>query len=328
LFVQYYSSFPSLNTTCLGFIQAPYTEDEKLMKEPSDNRNQAEDPLYFGGHIVAFIDILGQSSSLANLNKIDWWKFDHKTIKALKETYGIVMRFRELFDDYLTTFSNSTAIDEIHMETASKTEQLEIWNQYANTKIMIKYISDSVMMTFPLIITNGLFPLKGIYNALVACSSSMIASLNYKFAIRGAIEIGPCIFDFRSTEVYGSALNDAIRYEKVADWPRIIIGPRLVGYLEYCTELLQDSIANKINSATARQCLTIIAKDDSGNYFLDYLASDFSELWDLCNAHQIIEGALLFIDEQIKKFQNDDKIRSKYNNLRDYFKLRIGMRHA
>ncbi len=99
----------------------------------------------------------------------------------------------------------------------------------------------------------------------------MLVSLNYKFAVRGGIEIGPCIFNSESQEVYGSALNDAVRYEKEADWIRILIGPELVRYLNECVNLPPSSITYQINCQTALRCLTLITQDESGRYFLDYL---------------------------------------------------------
>jgi hypothetical protein len=188
---------------------------------------KSEDKLYFGGHLVAFLDILGQSDKLAELKKHEWWNIDENTISSLQNTYGRVLKFRKIFNGFLAKFCKPSALDAVFQEI-SDPDELKLWNQFSQERILTKGISDSLIMTLPLLLTNGLAPLKSIYGVLGACGSSMLASLNYNFAFRGGIEIGPCIFDQRSSEVYGSALNDAVRYEKEADWPRIVVGSALI----------------------------------------------------------------------------------------------------
>ncbi len=48
--------------------------------------------LYFGGHLVAFLDILGQSERLANLKQNKWWELQEPTKIVLRETYGRVYK--------------------------------------------------------------------------------------------------------------------------------------------------------------------------------------------------------------------------------------------
>lgn len=280
-----------------------------------------EDKLYFGGHLVAFVDILGQSAKLSKLKKIKWWESDQETVPALQDTYGRVLKFRKIFNGFLSKFCKPSVLDNVFQEILDP-DQMKVWNQFGQSRILTKGISDSLIMTLPLFLTNGLAPLKSIYGVLGACASSMLVSLNCQFAFRGAVEIGPCIFDTRSNEVYGSALNDAVRYEKDADWPRIIVGPALVNYLEECTKLPNKSPAYKINAALARRCLSVISKDESDIFFVDYLGKEF-EFQALENTDKIIDGALKFVDSQIRKFEKDSKIGAKYIKLKKYFESRI-----
>jgi len=241
-----------------------------------------EDKLYFGGHIVAFIDILGQSAKLSKLKKSKWWEFNQETLTALQETYWRVLRFREIFNGFLSRFCRPSVLDTIFQELSDPSKQ-ETWNHFDQSRILVKGMSDSLVITFPLKVTNGLIPVKSIYGVLVACASSMLVSLNYRFAIRGAVEIGPCVYDPRSYEVYGSALNDSVYYEKEADWPRILVGAELVKYLEECTNLPKEPIAFSINSAEAHQCLSLLAQDAASLYYIDYLGTGFKKLSALKN---------------------------------------------
>ncbi len=279
-----------------------------------------EDKLYFGGHLVAFVDILGQSAKLSKLKKIKWWEFDQETISALQDTYGRVLKFREIFNDFLSKFCKPSVLDNVFQEI-SDPNQMKVWNQFGQSRILTKGISDSIIMTLPLLITNDLIPLKSIYGVLGSCASSILGSLNRKFAVRGAVEIGPCVFNPKSNEVYGSALNDSIRYEKEADWPRILIGPELVNYLKACMKLPQEPIANRINSSLAASCLSLISQDSSGKFFVDYLGSSFRNL-NIKNTDQLINGAVQFVDSQIELYKENEKIHSKYIKLKNYFESR------
>jgi hypothetical protein len=274
--------------------------------------------LYFGGHLVAFIDILGQSDRLEKIKDTRWWEIQEPTRVALRETYGRVRKFRKTFSSFLTSFVKTSPFDEAFRYILGG-EELRIWDQFGPNRIMTKGLSDSFILNFPLIASNELLPLKSVYGVFGACASSMLYSLNYGFAVRGAIEIGPCIFDSTTDEVYGTALSDAVKYEKQANWPRILIGPNLIAYLKKCLELSHETIINQVNTSDAELCLKIVSRDKVGLNFLDYLAPDLLVLFKPENKDKIIEGAVTFIKRQIIEHKERPIIKYKYEMLRAYF---------
>jgi hypothetical protein len=283
---------------------------------------ESEDKIYYGGHLVAFLDILGQSTNLDDMKKGQWWKVDKDTITSLQNSYGRVLKFREIFNRFLSKFCKPSKLD-VAFQKISDPDQLKLWNQFGEKRILTKGISDSVIMTLPLFVTNGLAPMKSIYGVLGACGSSMLISLNYKFALRGAVEIGPCIYDTNSNEVYGSALNDAVKYEKEADWPRVVVGQAIVDYLNQSTELPTTPIVNQINASTAQKCLSLISQDENGIYFVDYLGKGFEDLFALQNTDKVIDGALHYINMQLSAHGPYCKIYDKYSKLKNYFESRL-----
>ena len=281
-----------------------------------------KDELYFGGHLVAFLDILGQSANLSGLKKTKWWELDKGTISALQDTYGRVLRFRKIFNGFLLKFCRPSVLDSV-FEAAASPEQLNVWNPFDQSRILKNDISDSIIMILPLMLTSGLAPLKSIYGVLGACASSMLASLNYSFAFRGAVEIGPCVFDPRTNEVYGSALNDVVRYEKEACWPRVIVGPELLNYLVSCTKLPEEPVSNRINKSTAQLCLSLITKDDSEVHFIDFMGDGFKQLQKHEDTDKMFEGASKFINSQIQHYGSTHHIGSKYSKLKEYFEPKL-----
>lgn len=276
--------------------------------------------LYFGGHLVAYLDILGQSERLASLKQNNWWELQEPTKNILRETYGTVYKLRKIFEDFLASFVNPTPLD-YALKHSLGGDELDIWNQFGHDRISSRFISDSIILTFPLVPSHDLIPLKSVYGVLAVCAVSMLASLNYRFAIRGAIEIGPCVFNKDTNEVYGTALSDACQYEKdVADWPRILIGPELMSFLHKCTQLPQDTV-NQINVNTAKRCLKLISKGEDDVYSIDYLSPNFSEFYGSSNIDKDkhIEGAVSFIKTQIESYGDKPAIRTKYEKLKAYF---------
>jgi hypothetical protein len=271
---------------------------------------------YYGGHLVAFIDILGQSRQLDSFKKIEWWKLNDNTKAILKETYGKILNFRKIFKENLEGFTKQSELDTIIQKSVDP-HQTANWNHFNENRILLKSSSDALILTFPLHIINGFIPLKSIFGVLGACTTGMLASLNYKFAIRGAIEIGPCVFDTECNEVYGSALNDAVKYEKKADWPRIIIGTQFIQYLEQCSNLPNDTKINKLNIALAKKCLSGIEKD-TDNYYLSFLSKVFYEDFDNRKYRYLVDNAVTFIEEQLEKYKHNKKIYSKYTKLKNY----------
>jgi hypothetical protein len=278
--------------------------------------------IYYGGHLVAFIDVLGQSCKLDKLKQIEWWKLTDETQSILRSTYGRVLLFRKLFKNFITSFSKESVLDKI-FQTIFEPKGESSWDHYGEKRILFSPISDSIILTFPLNLHNGLLPLKSIFGVFSACASSMLLSLNSEFAVRGAIEIGPCIYDSTSNEVYGSALSDAVKYEKDANWPRILVGPELVKYLEDCKKLPSGHTVNQLNIGTAELCLSGLAKDEDGSYFLDFLSGVYFKHTDSNKYQVMVDKALSFIKRQIERFDEKPTIQQKYVKLQEYFSKSI-----
>ncbi|MFA4915649.1 MAG: hypothetical protein WC560_03125 [Syntrophales bacterium] len=285
------------------------------MKETT--ANDKSNDLYFGGHLVAFIHILGRSRHLTKLQEKRQWECRELTIAAFRETYGKIIKFRRFFSDFLSEFTKPSPLDDALRHVLGG-EELKVCEHIGSNRTLNRSLSDSLILTFPLIGSNGLFPLNSIYGVLAACAASILMAFNYGFAVRGAIEIGPCLFDITTNEVYGTALSGAVRSEKEADWPRILVGPELVVYLRECLELPQGSTINQLNSSSAALCLKVVSRVDDGLYFLDYLSPEFTDLWPLPNIDMAVQGAVKFIKSQIS--ENDStKVKNKYEMLKAYF---------
>jgi hypothetical protein len=121
--------------------------------------DKQDDNLYFNGHLVAFIDMLGQSDKLARLGETRWWELQDSTKAILRETYGKVHRLRTIFSDFISAFVKISPLDDIFRHTLGG-EELKKWDQFGPDRILHKGLSDSLVLTFPLVPSNCLLPLK------------------------------------------------------------------------------------------------------------------------------------------------------------------------
>lgn len=279
-----------------------------------------EDKLIFGGHLVAFIDILGQSHQLKELYKIKWWE-DRMGVKdILSSTYGSVLKLRKDMSTIIETFSKPSTEEQLGQVIPQ--EIRNVYNKATKTKIITQNVSDSIILTVQLQIIDSIIPLRSVFGVLGGIGISMMTALNRGFCFRAGIEFGPCVFDKNSNEVYGSALSESVSYEKKADCPRIIVGDHLFEYLNDFSNLKEGSELYNINAAIAKRCLSIVSKDQDGLYCVDYLGKRFKETLGSVDSSPMIKGAIQFITKQIDEHKSDPKIHGKYLKLKNYFESR------
>jgi hypothetical protein len=274
--------------------------------------------LIFGAHLVAFIDILGQSRNLKQFYKIKWWEDRKRVIDILSSTYGNVLKLRSDINNFVESFPPPSA------EKLGRNIPRPISDKYikAAKKILIQNVSDSIILTVQLQITDGIIPLRSVFGVLGGIGISMMTSLNNGYCFRAGIEFGPCIFNQSSGEVYGSALSESVAYEKRADYPRIIVGNHLNEYLNDFSRLEKGSELDSINAIMAKRCLSIINRDEEGLNYIDYLGKGFKDALGSVDNKPMIKGAIKFIKSQLSENKSDQKIYNKFYKLKQYFESR------
>lgn len=278
------------------------------------------DNVIYGGHLVAFIDLLGQSTKLKKFNTIKWWEQSDEVFHLIKETYGNVLHFREEFSEFIDNYAKPSTEEDLGQKIPSHFK--ETWDEISDNKITYKYISDSIIISLPLEIHKGVIPLRSIMGVLGGCAASMLFTQKRGIFFRGGIDVGPCIYDPNLHDLYGSALNEAFIYEKKADYPRIIVGKFLMNYLDSCTKNT-DPTLHEVNSRLANSCLSVISEDTDGQYIIDYLGAGFKDLTSLADLPFFIKSAVKSIEANIELYKDDTKIRSKYERLKEYYKAKV-----
>ncbi len=133
--------------------------------------------------------------------------------------------------------------------------------------------------------------------------------------------------DIEEGEIYGPALARAYNLEsRIAQYPRIVIGEELIRYLQMIAmiaEHQEPTGEEKAHAEFAAKSMGLLAVDDDGRTFLDWLGSDIR------NAFQQDTGLVLraydfIIQESIKhKGDRNSKLGFRYTLLRNYIESRL-----
>jgi hypothetical protein len=265
-----------------------------------------------GHHLVAFIDVLGQRDKFRGLRLPT--NADEKALVAgvLADTAGYVLRLRNLFKSQFETFESG-------LTHPTLTKQM----------VRPKFVgfSDSFVMSVPLRNNNGdLIPVTTVYSTMSAASIVMLSSLAWKHALRGGVDVGLAT-EIGPDEIYGTALERAYNLEsKEAEYPRILIGNSLWGYLNAAsTEFKKHQIGmSKALAAITEKLIGFIGVDSDGKRILDYLGAVKDLVTDAEKEHMVLPAYEFVLAEQKCHIgAGNEKLIRRYTALRDYFESRL-----
>jgi hypothetical protein len=291
----------------------------------------------FGHHVVALIDFLGQGNELAN------WDFYPASKEESKHFMSAVVRNWEHLSLWRETFKHCFlwAAMECHklpllLELLPSAAQTEL-RQARKFSYRIMHFSDTIIFYAPLQNEHGYWQTDIIWGLLFVCGSSLLEALSRRTVFRGAIEVGMAA-QFEGSDFYGPALAKAHYLEsKVAEYPRILVGPTLLDYLHIKRYPQNDegdaisddylSISARMNRFIAERCMGILFEDADGQWIVDYLGDTFmSVLGDAAPQRELQQLALAFVTSQVDRFRRkegelgtEEKLADRYERLRAYF---------
>jgi hypothetical protein len=107
----------------------------------------------------------------------------------------------------------------------------------------------------------------------------------------------------------------------VAQYPRIIVSDRTIGFLEAHRQNMDNDIYSQGNRRFAEMCLNMIMQDNDGNFFIHYLSDSFREYITKGLHSDIYKEAINFVQSKYEKHRakQDSKLAFRYSNLLSYF---------
>lgn len=273
-----------------------------------------------GLHVVAFLDLLGQQDTLRKMTALPNVE-NQEEVAAFKqkvgEFYKPLYALQTFFNDSIKPF-----IEESMDETGLLSSDQELLKQFRSTPIFYRHFSDSLIVHIPLRKDIGRFQCRAVYSVLAATALTFLLCMANAWAIRGGIDIGIAM-DIEEGEIYGPALVRAHTLEsRVAQYPRIVIGEELVRYLQQIAGHNVSTGEAMAHAGFAARSLGLLAVDDDGCVFLDWLGKDIRATF---QDTKVVQCAYNFIiQESVRHKENrNSKLGFRYTLLRNYVESRL-----
>lgn len=274
-------------------------------------------------YLVAFFDLLGQQEELRQMHALSNPENAdevEKFYQRIKKTYGAVKGMRSFFRGFFNGFTKRS-IDISQLDH----QQKRLFEQCKNNEIKIQQFSDCIAIFMPLRNDINKLPMRGVFGVLAAAATTFIHCLACGQPIRGGIDIGFAI-EIDNEEIYGPALSRAYNLESsVAQYPRIVIGDELIKYLNLSCNQEDKDIFSTISKTSAKACLELLAIDDDGNPFIDYLGESLKKSFGEFYDNSLVSKAYKHVISESEKHKKEKnpKLAFKYTLLRNYFEERL-----
>lgn len=294
--------------------------------EPRVSKTTKDEEATFGHYMIGVFDALGQSRKLQAQTEVPLGNDEverERLITNLKDTAGVVIGFRKLFRKFFEGATQSTGLAD-YLPEPHRTEMLAA----TASEVLLWGVSDAIFVAVPLARTRHPAARVGdVRRLLLAAGSTWLFGLSTGHPIRGGMEIGTGI-DVERGEIYGQALEAAYHLEsKVAELPRMVVGPECVAFLEAVkrNEAASDT-SSKLAALIAGRCLSMLRRDPDGHVVVDGLGQTMrNEFGEVPNLHDQVLRAHENVRAYCRDFHDagNTKLAARYEVLRGYFDERL-----
>ena len=204
-------------------------------------------------------------------------------------------------------------------------DQLVQWRAMREERTVTQRWSDGLMVYTCL----GVGPLlcvrvNSVYSQLCLAGAMCLIGLAAKAPMRGGIDVAWAI-ELYPNELYGPAVANAYVLEsQCAQFPRVAVGEEVDRYLLAVAQQPGNEIAIEVARQIAVRCRRMLARDDRGVLFVDYLSPCFEESVTSAHIELLWSRARDFIESELVAHaaNGDGKLVARYRRLADYFDSR------
>lgn len=282
----------------------------------------SENPtLQVGNYAAAFIDLLGQRVALRGqtlLPEIKTEEDKQRLIVTLKKSVGAIANLQMRAAQMMKASEPSK---NSHFREALDPRMRAEWDETMSANIATQRWSDGLLLFTSIADDLVKCPVNGIFRMFALAGAVCFMGLAAKQPLRGAIEVSWGV-ELHPGELYGAAVARAYELEsEVADYPRIVVGPHLINYLDLQSSNPSEERNSQINRALASLCKEMLMLDADGHWVLHYLGTAFRDSVTE-SAHKVLcRMAFAFINSQILDHQRtqNTKLAFRYARLHQYF---------
>lgn len=276
----------------------------------------------FHNYFVCFIDLLGQRTALEGEGLLPVIKSEDDRLRFIAKAKNSIGAIGSLQSRAAAIVGNDKATpDGAAFRAKLSPDHQRMWDEMLQAPLSQQRWSDGLVYFVNLGDQRVKCLVNGVYNLIALAGSLCVLGLSAKQPLRGAIDAAWAV-ELHPGEIYGAAVACAYELEsKVAQWPRIVIGPRAIGYLTSHRELPDRDLFTQYNKSLAELCLRMLTRDVDGNAIVDYLGAEFQRSVTKGLRHELHRDALAFAREQaeLHRSTGNEKLDSRYSNLVRYF---------
>ncbi len=277
--------------------------------------------LLASNYAVGFIDLLGQRAALRGQQLIPQANSEEEKqsfIATLKASIGSIHALQQ--HAFKMTASSQPNRDS-PLRAQLPPEQQVLWDEMQLTKVVTQRWSDGLMVFANLGDSQIKCQMNNIYHLFTLAGALCFIGLATRSPLRGAIEIAWGV-ELHPGELYGAAVARAYELEsEVADYPRIVVGPQMLHFLDVQVQNPNTEPHDQVNKALAGLCRNMVVQDADGHWLLHYLGEEFADGVSRAEHSGLYDRALSFIIEQINEHQvsKNTKLAFRYTHLHHYF---------
>lgn len=289
--------------------------------------SRTDRPVILTDHLVAIVDLLGQSNALLELRHLPRTE-EEKTavIEVLRKSIGRVNAVRKSFENFLNGLVTPTPAILNSIPEQLRQEFLRL----RHTEIQRRWFSDTLVLSVCLREDSGVAPVSaanGVWGTLFGLAGMSLIAMTGGIPLRGGVDVGLGL-DLFDNEVYGPVLVNAHDLEcRVAEYPRIAVSPNLLSYLDHLESAVThaDTNGGKIAAGIAARARRLICRaPDDGQLMLNVLAPELLE-----SSPQLREWyprAHAWVRSQVVRYEaeQNSKLHGRYSRLLRYFDEQLG----
>lgn len=279
-------------------------------------------------YVIGSFDLLGVSDALCQFPLVP---SDSPEAEKLGEVMGRILQavqsFREAFGESVCDFR--TACTQLpgtgHRASSARGPVAAL----TDCDLSMDQFSDLVIIRGKLNSRQGRVTVWPALAVIAGSAVTMVRALACKVPFRGGIEVGVGS-DWPQLELLGSALAKAHELEEhAAEWPRVLIGKVLIGFIQSYRTTVQPDPLGKLNAFFAEQANSFICRSQDGRWMVDFLgealARRFMARSERAEYTELVKEAYDFVRTEVSRFRREhkDKLARRYEILQGYFESRL-----
>ena len=263
--------------------------------------------IQFRGYLTAFIDLLGISTKLLELEKISEFDLGNIPEDFKKEAVRTAVSAEWLRSGFYEFYKGYSSPESQQPPAPLNEKQMEVWNRQFPDPPTIQWFSDCILISIPIKPEWPTSVYISLHSLAMACAITQLRAVGLQIPVRGAISLGygACL---NTGEVLGAGLVKAYQMEsKEAVYPRIIIDPDLIDVVKPPSKPQEDWLPGEFDIVNAfwGQFMESLVRNQDGYWHVDFLNTRFLEMLQDADG-KTLTASLNLIDEAMIPYFSEE----------------------